>query len=37
MLCGVEEFNGLEIVGVPGGVEFNNLCSGNIEVVPFVI
>ncbi len=37
MLCGVEEFSGLEIVGVHGGVEFNNLCSGNIEVVPFVI
>lgn len=36
MLCGVEEFNGVEILGVPGGVKFKNLYPDNIEVVPFV-
>jgi hypothetical protein len=37
ILCGVEEFGGLEILGVPGGVDFINLNSGSIEKVPFII
>ena len=37
ILCGVEEFNGIEILGVPGGVEFKNLYSGSIKVVPFAV
>lgn len=35
VLCGVDEFNGIEILGVPGGVEFRNLNSGRIERIPF--
>lgn len=36
ILCGSEEFDGLEIIGVKGGVEFRNLTDGKIERVPFV-
>lgn len=35
VLCGVDEFSGVEILGVPGGVEFKNLNSGRIERIPF--
>lgn len=35
ILCGSEEFDGVEISGVKGGVEFNNLSGGVIERVPF--
>ena len=37
VLCGVEEFSGVEIMGVPGGVEFNNLNAGRIERIPFTV
>lgn len=36
ILCGSEEFDGVEIFGVKGGVEFKNLTGGKIERVPFV-
>lgn len=35
ILCGSEEFDGVEILGVKGGVEFKNLSGGVIERVPF--
>lgn len=35
ILCGSEEFDGVEISGVKGGVEFRNLTGGVIERVPF--
>jgi len=35
ILCGSEEFDGVEILGVKGGVEFNNLSGGVIERMPF--
>jgi len=35
ILCGSEEFDGVEILGVKGGVEFNNLTGGVIERMPF--
>ncbi len=35
ILCGSEEFDGVEILGVKGGVEFNNLSGGVIERIPF--
>ncbi len=31
ILCGSEEFDGIEITGVKGGVEFKNLTGGAIE------
>ncbi len=37
ILCGSDEFDGVEISGVKGGVEFNNLKGGKIECVPFEI
>jgi len=37
ILCGVDEFGGVEILGVPGGVEFRNLDSGRIECIPFTV
>ncbi|NJD77746.1 MAG: hypothetical protein FIB08_11735 [Candidatus Methanoperedens sp.] len=37
ILCGSNEFDGVEISGVKGGVEFKNLAGGNIERVPFGI
>ncbi|MBW6519009.1 MAG: hypothetical protein K0A89_10985 [ANME-2 cluster archaeon] len=37
VLCGVDEFSGVEIVGVPGGVEFRNMNSGSIERIPFTV
>lgn len=37
VLCGVDEFSGVEILGVPGGVEFRNLNSGSIERIPFTV
>jgi hypothetical protein len=33
----VYEFNVIEIVGVPGGVEFKNLNAGKIERIPFTV
>jgi hypothetical protein len=35
ILCGPEEFDGLEILGVKGGVEFRNLTGARIERAPF--
>jgi len=37
ILCGSKEFDGVEISGVKGGVEFKNLTGGEIERVPFKI
>ncbi len=37
ILCGSEEFDGVEIYGVKGGVEFKNLTGGKIERVPFAV
>jgi len=37
VLCGVDEFSGVEILGVPGGVEFKNLNSGSIKRIPFTV
>ncbi len=37
ILCGSKEFDGVEISGVKGGVEFKNLTGGEIERVPFEI
>ncbi len=36
ILCGADEFDGLEVKGVKGGVEFENL-SSKIETLPFII
>ncbi len=36
ILCGADEFDGLEVKGVKGGVEFKNL-SCEIETIQFVI
>ncbi len=36
ILCAADEFDGLEVKGVKGGVEFKNL-SCKIETVPFTI
>lgn len=35
ILCGSDEFDGVEISGVKGGVEFKNLAGGKIETIPF--
>jgi hypothetical protein len=35
ILCGSDEFDGIEISGVKGGIEFKNLTGGAIERVPF--
>lgn len=37
ILCGADEFDGVEIKGVKGGVEFNNLTGGLIERIPFKV
>jgi len=37
ILCGSDEFDGVEISGVKGGVEFKNLKGGKLETVPFEI
>jgi hypothetical protein len=37
ILCGSAEFDGVEVRGVKGGVEFENLTGGRIECVPFEI
>jgi hypothetical protein len=37
ILCGADEFDGIEISGVKGGVEFKNLADGMIERIPFEI
>jgi hypothetical protein len=37
VLCGGGEFDGVEISGVQGGVEFKNLKDGNFENIPFKI
>ncbi|MCX9009698.1 MAG: hypothetical protein OIN66_01130 [Candidatus Methanoperedens sp.] len=37
ILCGADEFDGVEIMGVKGGVEFNNLTGGLIERIPFEV
>ncbi|HEY9206008.1 MAG TPA: hypothetical protein VIO58_08805 [Candidatus Methanoperedens sp.] len=36
ILCGSDEFDGIEISGVKGGVEFSSL-TGSIERIPFEI
>ncbi len=35
ILCGADEFDGVEISGVKGGVEFKNLEVGRLERIPF--
>jgi len=35
ILCGSDEFDGLEIAGVPGGVEFRNLRETSIDRMRF--
>lgn len=35
ILCGSDEFDGIEVSGVKGGVEFKNLTGGRIERVRF--
>ena len=37
ILCGADEFDGVEIRGVKGGVEFDNLADGDFEIIPFKI
>ncbi len=37
ILCGADEFHGLEVIGVIGGVELKGLKDGEIERIPFVI
>ena len=37
ILCGADEFDGIEIKGVKGGVEFSDLGGGRIERVPFEV
>lgn len=37
ILCGADEFDGLEVKGVKGGVELNGRTGGEIECVPFEI
>jgi len=37
ILCGADEFDGIEITGVKGGVEFKNLRNGMMERIPFNI
>ncbi|MFH1322341.1 MAG: hypothetical protein ABIH80_00720 [Methanobacteriota archaeon] len=37
ILCGPDEFDGLEVKGVKGGVELNGRIGGEIERVPFEI
>jgi hypothetical protein len=37
ILCGAGEFDGVEITGVEGGVEFKNLKNSNFEKIPFEI
>ncbi len=35
ILCGADEFDGIEIKGVKGGVEFSDMRGGRIERIPF--
>jgi hypothetical protein len=35
ILCGADEFDGVEIKGVKGGVDFKNLKNGVFERIPF--
>lgn len=37
ILCGSDEFDGVEISGIRGGVEFKNLTDGVFERIPFDI
>ena len=37
ILCGAGEFDGVEVSGVEGGVEFKNLKNGTFEKIPFEI
>jgi hypothetical protein len=37
ILCGAGEFDGVEISGVEGGVEFKNLKKDNFKKIPFEI
>lgn len=37
ILCGGSEFDGIEISGIKGGVEFKNLTDGIFEKMPFDI
>jgi hypothetical protein len=37
VLCGADEFDGVEISGVKGGVEIKNLTNGSFEIIPFDI
>ena len=37
ILCGTDEFDGIEINGVKGGLDFKNLKNGLSEHIPFEI
>ena len=37
ILCGADEFDGIEINGVKGGLDFKNLKNGLFEHIPFEI
>ncbi len=37
ILCGSDEFDGIEIKGVKGGVEFSDQRGGRIERIPFEV
>lgn len=37
ILCGSDEFDGIEVEGVEGGIEFRNLTGGSIERIPFEV
>ena len=37
ILCGADEFDGVEISGVKGGVEVRNLMASSIERIPFEV
>jgi len=37
ILCGTDEFDGIEINGVKGGLDFKNLKNGLFEHIPFEI
>ncbi len=37
ILCGADEFDGIEIKGIKGGIEVKNLTDAGIERIPFEI
>ena len=37
ILCGTDEFDGIEIKGVKGGVEISDLAGASVERIPFEI